>query len=330
MNVISVSRRTDIPAFYWRWFMNRVEAGFCHWVNPFNAKQVYRVGLLREDVAAFVFWTRNTGPMLDDVSRLTDLGHTFYVQFTINGYPKEFEHNSPDVARAVENLAAMSEATDSRRVIWRYDPIILSSVTPPEYHYEKFEELAQMVSGHVEEAYISFCDPYGRTERHFKKMTESLGISFEFGARFQHVEITQRLEQIASANDIQLYTCAEAGVSVEGVKQGHCIDPDLLAGLRPDLDFRLKAAPTREGCGCVQAVDIGVFDTCAFGCEYCYANNNTDLPRRRMKEHDPEDSLLWRPPSLQGADLDEIAKDQKPARIERRQGGEQLSLVDDL
>lgn len=326
VNVISASRRTDIPAFYWRWFMNRVDAGYCHWVNPFNAKQVFRVSLAANDVAAFVFWTRNAQPMLADVESLQDDGYAFYVQYTINGYPREIEHRSPDTARAVETLQALTAATAPDRVIWRYDPIILSSATPPAYHLERFEDLARQISGSVRDVYISFCDPYGRTERQFKGIAHRLGWTFEFGTRAQHAEIAAQMAKIAAGHGLQLYSCAEAGLNVPGIKRGSCIDPELIAQLRPDLDFHLKAAPTREGCGCVQAVDIGSFDTCVFGCEYCYANNGTEVAKRRIKEHDPDDSLLWRPPSLRGVTLDEVAAEQKSARIERRQGGEQLTF----
>ncbi|KAF0206847.1 MAG: hypothetical protein FD171_2160 [Actinobacteria bacterium] len=307
--------------------MNRIDEGFCHWMNPFNANQLFRVPMGADDVAAIVFWTRNAGPMLPDVARLQNAGYAFYTQYTINGYPREIEHRSPEVERAIETLRALSDATAPERVIWRYDPIILSSATPPEYHFERFEALAGEISGAVRDVYISFCDPYGRTERHFKAMSERLGWTFEFGARGQHIEMATRMAEIAAARDMQLYSCAEAGLDIPGIRRGSCIDPNLVAELRPDLDFHLKAAPTREGCGCVQAVDIGSFDTCVFGCEYCYANNSLDLPQRRMKEHDPSDSMLWRPPSLRGEDLSEIAGDQKSARIERRQGGEQLSIL---
>lgn len=326
MNVISVSRRTDVPAFYWRWFMRRIDDGFCHWINPFNARQVFRVPMAPDDVAAIVFWTRNAGPMIHDIPRLAQRGYAFYVQYTINGYPREIEHRSPEVDRAVDTLRALSSATSPERVIWRYDPIILSSATPPEYHFERFEQLADQVHGAVRDVYISFCDPYGRTERHFKNISERLGWTLEFGTRSQHHEIASRLASIAAARDMQLFSCAEMNLNVPGVKRGSCVDPNLLGRLRPDLDFHLKAAPTREGCGCVQAVDIGSFDTCVFGCEYCYANNSLEIPWRRSKEHDPTDSILWRPLSLRGTDLGEIAKEQKSARIERRQGWEQLSF----
>ena len=39
--IISASRSTDIPAFYARWFINRLKAGYCIWYNPFNQQPMY-------------------------------------------------------------------------------------------------------------------------------------------------------------------------------------------------------------------------------------------------------------------------------------------------
>lgn len=326
MNVISASRRTDIPAFHWRWFVNRLRARYCHWINPFNAKQVFRVSLAPDDVAAIVFWTRNAAPMLPDVPWLHSKGYAFYTQYTINGYPEEIEHNSPSIDRAIETLRALSSATSPERVIWRYDPIILGSHTPVEYHVERFEELASRIQHAVRHVYISFCDPYDRTSRRFETLRKRLGWTFEYGSPEQHNQLAEALARIASRYNMQLLSCAESALSASGVRRGACIDQELISRLRPDLDFGLRAAPTREGCGCVQAVDIGAFDTCAFGCEYCYANSSTDAPVRRIKECDPDDTVLWRPPSLRTASLDSIELPQRPANIRKRDGGSQMSI----
>lgn len=328
MLVVSASRRTDIPGLYWRWFKRRLEAGHCHWVNPFNAKQVFRVSLLPEDVAAIVFWTRNAGPMLRDIPWLERRGYAFYVQYTLNGYPSELERSSPVERQALDALRRLSDMVGPERVIWRYDPIILSSITPREYHLEKFSELAADLDGASSSVYISFCDPYGRTKRHFKRLRDETGVTFRFGDRAEHARLTSDLLRLAKQHRLKLFTCAEAGLEVPGVGAGSCIDQRLIGRLRPDLEFQLKAAPTREACGCVEAADIGAFDTCVFGCEYCYANQSGAAAKKRHRDHDPTDSLVWRPPSLRGIDLEgsPLVKDQRPARIAVRRVPDQLQF----
>lgn len=63
--IVSVSRRTDIPAIYSEWFFNRFKDGEVYIRNPFNRKQVSRVRLNRQAVDCFVFWSKNPKDMID-------------------------------------------------------------------------------------------------------------------------------------------------------------------------------------------------------------------------------------------------------------------------
>lgn len=296
MNVISASRRTDIPAFYWRWFMRRLDAGYCEVANPFNASQVRRVSLKPEDVAAFVFWTRDATQLLKDTGRLHGLGYRFYVHYTLTGYPRELERHSPTAGRAVRTLRSLSDAVGPERVIWRYDPIIPGSAMSPEYHLENFTELAEQLCGAVRDVYISFCEPYAKTKRRLAVVAEKTSWSFELEKNIAaQAELATRLAEVATAHGMQLYSCSQPDLAAPGLKTGRCVDPGRIRTLRPELGLTLKAAPTRPGCGCAESIDIGAYDTCAFGCEYCYATSSSDLPGRRLKEHDPADSFLQRP-----------------------------------
>ncbi len=295
VNVISASRRTDVPAFYWRWFRRRVDAGFCDVANPFDPRRVRRVSLRAEDVAAIVFWTRDARPMLPDIDRLEGAGYAFYVQYTVNGYPRELEPHAPKRSEAVAALRALASRLGPDRVIWRYDPIVFSSATPAKYHIEQFSALAHDLRGAASTVTISFCDPYGKTRRNFARLSSELGWSFDVGRPDEHAALAGRLAEVAAESGMQLATCAEAALRVPGVKVGRCVDPRLVSRLRPDLNLRLRAAPSRPGCGCIESVDIGAYDTCVFGCVYCYANRSLGIARRRRAEHDPEDAMLWRP-----------------------------------
>ena len=358
MQVISASRRTDIPAFYWPWFRRRLEAGFCHCVNPFNYAQIHRVSLQPRDVAAIVFWTRNAAPMLADLADLESAGYTYYVQYTITGYPRELEPACPPQGQAVDHLRRLSDRIGPHRIVWRYDPIVLSSLTPPAYHREQFAALAQLLAGAVETVHLSYCDAYARTQRRFAQLTRATGITFAVGSDAVRRGLAGDLAGIAASRGLHLRSCAEPelhvpgiepaaqalGVQpdsgddhssqaagsqpgggddprghVAGIQPGSCVDPVLLARLRPDLRFHLEQTPTRAGCRCVQSVDIGAFDTCPCGCAYCYASSSKQAPQQRRAQHDPEDSLLWRPPSLKTVDLEApgAARARPPAPIER-------------
>ena len=95
MTVISASRRTDIPAFYAEWFLNRVRAGFCHWSNPFSG-QIYRAALAPDDVTAFVFWTRNPRPLMRHLPELDARGYRYYFHVTLTGYGRPLETHNPN------------------------------------------------------------------------------------------------------------------------------------------------------------------------------------------------------------------------------------------
>jgi hypothetical protein len=295
MNVISASRRTDLPAFYWQWFMNRLAAGRCRVAHPFDPRRIREISLRPEDVIGIVFWTRNAGPMLADLDRLEAGGYAFYVHYTVTGYPRLLEPHAPPPDAAVATLRELSERITPERVLWRYDPIVFSTGTPPEYHVERFSRLARELRGATSLVTVSFCDPYRKSQRAFDRLSAASGWTFEDGGGAARVDLLRRLSEVAAGCGMQLVTCAEDDLGVPGVGAARCVDPGLLSRLRPDLELHLRPAATRPGCGCAPSVDIGAYDTCTYGCIYCYANRGSALARRRHAEHDPSDDLLCRP-----------------------------------
>ena len=79
--VISASRSTDIPAFYSKWFFNRLRAGYCVWYNPFNRKPMY---ISFEKTRAIVFWTKNPEPILPFLRELDERRIHYYFHVTLN------------------------------------------------------------------------------------------------------------------------------------------------------------------------------------------------------------------------------------------------------
>lgn len=286
MRIISASRRTDIAAFYSRWFLNRVRAGFCEVVNPFGG-QVSRVSLAAGECAGIVFWTRYPAPLIPHLGELRARGYRFYFHVTITGYGRPLEARNPAQGRALEAFRMLSGAIGPDLALWRYDPIVLSGATGPDVHLRRFEALARELAGHTRRCYFSFVDYYGKTRRNLAAIG---GLHAAEPDPESRAELVRRLDAVAAARGITLYSCCEDALAGGRVQKAHCVESDLLT---PNDGFKPK--PTREQCGCVESVDIGAYDTCRFGCAYCYATNSWEAAARRAARHDPAAPALWRP-----------------------------------
>jgi hypothetical protein len=292
--IISASRRSDIPAFYSRWFLRRLEDGYCEWIHPFNGK-VQRVSLLPQDCLAIVFWTRNPAPLLPALRELRSSGHFACFHVTVNGYPKPLESHCPELSLSLRRVREVSDEVGPESVVWRYDPIVVSSRTPLTFHIEQFSSIAQSLEGAIRRVYFSFANRYGKTRRSFERLSQQHGIRFPEPSGSERRELVLRLRDAAARHGMTLYACCEDQLVGEGVEKGRCVDLEWIRRLRPDVDEQPKRRPTREQCGCTESVDVGAYDTCVFGCCYCYATNSREAALARLREHDPDDTLLYRP-----------------------------------
>ena len=159
--IISVSRRTDIPAFYENWFFRNLKQGYVFVKNPYNSYQIKKISLKKEDVLCFVFWTKNPFPMFAKLDLLNE--YNYYFLFTLNPYGNDIETNVPDKNRLIEIFRTLSEKIGKKRVIWRYDPILLSEKYDLEFHYRQFEFFVEKLHCHTEKCIISFIDFYKKT-----------------------------------------------------------------------------------------------------------------------------------------------------------------------
>src|SRR5579863_6513788 len=153
--IISASYKTDIPAFYGEWFMNRLHAGYCKMINPYG-RQIYTISLKPEDVDSFVFWTKNIGPFLKYLPEIQQYGKPFVVQHSINGYPRELESRVVNHEQTVEHMRCLADEYGSEHLVWRYDPILFSSLTSVDWHRRNFATLAAKLEGTTDEVVISF------------------------------------------------------------------------------------------------------------------------------------------------------------------------------
>ena len=179
MLIISASRRTDIPAFYSDWFMNRIREGYYMKVNPFNRHQTKRVSLLREDVDAICFWTKNSKPMNSSIPDLVNMGYNVLFQYTLNDYPKDIEPGMPKLGSRIDEFRFLSDLIGPEKVIWRYDPIVLSNKTNVDFHIERFTYIAEQLSGYTNRAIISFQDFYKKIKGRLANLEKEEGYLFE-------------------------------------------------------------------------------------------------------------------------------------------------------
>ena len=283
--ILSVSRRTDIPAFYCDWFFNRIHAGFVDVRNPMNAHQVSRINITPEVVDCIVFWTKNPKKMLARLDELKD--YNYYFQFTINPYDKQIEANIPFKTEIIETFRRLSQQIGSNRVIWRFDPILLTDRINVAYHIKYFEELAKRLEYLTTRCVISFIDLYKKTVANTKPLNmHEPSIS-------EMTYLAENLAGIAGKYGIQVLSCAEnIDLSEKGVEHGCCIDPILIeeiCGYHIDIK---KDKNQRKECKCVESIDIGAYNTCCHACTYCYANLNNEKVKSQTSKHNKNSSLL--------------------------------------
>lgn len=262
--IISASRRTDIPAFYSEWFYHRLKEGYVEICNPRNPHQVSRILMNREVIDCIVFWTKNPENMLPRLSELHDFN--YYFQFTLTPYNQQIETHVPNKERVIETFRKLSAQIGPHRVIWRYDPIMMTEEVDVDYHLRNFECMASRLKSHTHTCVISFLDMYKKTQRNIKNIHgRELTI--------QEIEtLCRHFSEIAKNCGIEIQTCAEeVDLDLRGIKHGSCIDPVLIENLTGKKIQTTKDKNQRKACGCIQSTDIGQYNTCKHGCVYCYA-----------------------------------------------------------
>jgi Domain of unknown function (DUF1848) len=286
--IISASRRTDIAAFYAPWFMNRVRAGFCTVPNPMNRKQISQISLAPADVDAIVFWTRDPRPLLPHLLELDARGFHYYFQFSLLGYPREIDPKSPSPIIALRAFRQLGERIGPERVIWRYDPVVFSDLTPPTYHEQQFAHLAHELRGCTRRCVVSVVDIYRKLQGRLQDLAGTPAAFVDVAPETLH-QLLERLSAIAKTNGMEITSCAEfEDWSDWGIPPGKCVDGGLLNRLFGLSLSDKKDSRQREACGCVVSRDIGMYDTCLFGCTYCYATTSFVRAREQFAAHDPE------------------------------------------
>lgn len=312
--IISASRRTDIPAFFTDWFLNRIKDGYVYYRTLYDYKKIYTLNLKKEYVTCIVFWTKNPKPLLERIDELS--GYRYYFQFTLNGYEKDIEPGLPDKKEIIETFINLSKKIGKEKVIWRYDPIYLNDKYTVEWHIKKFDELANKLHKYTEKCVISFIDYYKKTVRNMK----------EFSLRGETNEeinlLASEFSKIAKKYNLILATCAEKYNLIKyGIVTNKCIDNELIEKLFNVETSNKKDPSQRKECGCVISADIGAPDTCLHRCKYCYATLNDFVARKNQSKIDNNSPIL-----CGSIDKDSVYVPRKQELVKKAQ--KQLSLFD--
>lgn len=286
--IISASRRTDIPSFYSRWFMNRIKAGFVLVPNPFNPKMVSRVSLDPAVVDCIVFWTKNPAPMIEKLDGLRDFN--YYFQYTLNPYEADIENKLPPVRKRIETFKKLSAAIGPEKVIWRYDPIFTNEKYDVDFHKEAFARIARELEGYTRKCMLGFIDHY----HHIRKAAREFNIE-----PLRHEEIEQMAVGFRKTipqchNSMELDTCTiKVDLRHLGIPSGLCVDKALVEKIAGYPIGAKKDKNQRHICNCVESVDIGTYESCLNGCIYCYAiKGNYNTAEFNRRKHDPDSPLL--------------------------------------
>jgi hypothetical protein len=286
--IISASRRTDIPAFYSRWLMSRLEAGYCLVPNPFNPKQVTVVSLKPEEVDVIVFWTRNASPLLPHLGELDRRGYRYYFLYTVMDNPRAVDPRCPPLKEALATFKTLSDRIGPERVFWRYDPIVFSTATGPAFHRKTYETIAAQLQGYTRRSIMSLVTVYKKARQRLSALRQA-GIELTECDEEALAGLMRFLAFVARDKGMVLSSCApERDLVPYGILPGRCIDDGLIREVFGLEGSHPKDPSQRKACGCVTSKDIGMYDTCVYGCAYCYATSGFEKAKENYRRHDPD------------------------------------------
>lgn len=291
--IISASYKTDIPAFYGDWFLKRLDAGFVRTVNPYS-RQIQTVPLTRETVDGFVFWTRNVEPFLGVLDAVRRRGFPFVIQYTVTAYPGALDRSTIPAERVIRHLHVLSRTYGPAVAVWRYDPVILTSLTPLDWHVDTFTRLSRTIAGAVDEVVLSFAHIYRKTARNLGAAARLHGFQWSDPSAQEKAALLSRLAAVAADHRLKASLCGQPELLAPGLSEARCIDAERMERA---AGHAIKAAhkPHRVRCGCFASRDIGDYDTCPHGCVYCYAVASRERAKAGLARHRPDGESLVTP-----------------------------------
>lgn len=285
--IISASRRTDIPAFYMPWLLNRLRAGEVLVRNPYNRRQISRIRLDPAVVDCMVLWSKNPAPLLSHLHAIQSLGIPLLLHFTITGCESHLEPGLPKVEERLATFCDLARQLGPERVLWRFDPIVLTRSQGADETAERFAVLAAQLQGYTQQCSISFVSLYAKCQRNLA------GIDLQMQDDAIKIALANRLKTLARYYGIRLGACCDPFLTKTcGIAPAQCIDAIQIGALIGTRLLAKKDGGQRPDCGCASSIDIGAYDSCPHGCRYCYANTSARAVTRNCAHHDPASPLL--------------------------------------
>ncbi|MDE5831100.1 MAG: DUF1848 domain-containing protein [Clostridia bacterium] len=281
--IINTGCRTDIPAFYSKWLMNRIREGYVLVRNPYYKSQVTKYSLSPNVVDCLAFCTKNPEPMLKYLDELDKYKQYWFV--TITPYGKDIEPIVPNKEKVIESFKKLSEHIGVNSIHWRYDPIFIGNGFDVKKHVECFEKMAKELKGYTHNCTISFLDLYEKVKRNAPNIRPP--------TKEEQIEIAKEFSRIGKENNLTIHSCCEKTYLEEyGLKCNGCMSQEIV---EKSINCKLNPPKTknlREGCNCLMGNDIGAYNTCGHLCKYCYANANKGLVLENMKKHNEKSPFL--------------------------------------
>ena len=282
--IINTGCHTDIPAYFSKWFYNRIKEGYVLVRNPYYPNQVLRYKLTKDVVDCLIFCTKNPNPMLERIKEINEFSQFWFV--TITPYGKDIEPNVPDKDRVMESFKQLSEVVGIKSISWRYDPVFINDKYSLDFHLRSFEEMAKNLCGYTDNCVISFIDLYAKTKQNFPGVREV--------TKEEQMTIGKVFAEIGRKYGIRIRTCCEGTELAQyGVDIAGCMTKSVIErAVGCELDVPKSRKSTRQACDCLIGNDIGMYNTCGHGCVYCYANYNQETVNQNLKHHNPVSPFL--------------------------------------
>lgn len=274
--IFNISSRTDIPAFYTPWLLNRLSEGYVLVRNPYDMKCVIRYDFHENDILCFV--SKDFSPL---IPYLEDIAKRFkiHLYYTVTGYGRDIERNVPSIKDRVSSFSEASKIVGKDNISWRYDPVMVYGNYDVSFHKRAFSYICNCLSSYTGLCIFSFISLYrGMSVR----MPGIRPVSFE-----NKQEMLSHMQEEAKRYGICLQSCAvNDDYSKYSIRQAGCISCEVL-GLQACGILKRS----RPGCLCVENRDIGAYGTCRHGCLYCYADSGFSGSQDN-EEHDPTSPFL--------------------------------------